>query len=713
MRVLWVSKGLGPGGAERLLVASATSRAADLEVECAYVLPYKDHLSGALESAGVVTRCLSSRRRDPTWPRQLVKLVRSGNFDVIHVHSPLPGSVARLAVRSMPRRDRPAVVATEHNTWATHRRPTRLLNRWTSRWNDASFSVTDEVRSSMAGPAARDAVTLRHGIDVAALARLTADRVPMRAEFGLDPDVIAIGTVANFREQKDYPNLLAAVAVLRDRGVHVRAIAVGQGPLEGEMRRRCHEMGLDDFVTFTGFRDDAASVMAACDVFVLASKWEGLPVAVMEATALGLPLVLTNVGGMAEEFTNDDDALLVAPGDAVALADALELVATKSEVREHLQRASAARAQDFDAARAVPQVEHVYRTLANVPALGEQRDADTSNVSDASSVIPIAKARRPALEIRAATPEDREAILAVMRRSLGSDDDPRYPQMFSWKHDDNAFGPSPVWVAVDGDRIAGVRAFMRWEFVRGGHVVRAVRAVDTATDPDYQGKGLFTALTKHGLGALREEGVDFVFNTPNSKSRPGYLKMGWRPIGTVPAVARFNGPKGMRAAATSRTGAQRWSEPLSIGTPVDAWLASGKAADWLALEADRERDVRLLRTRTDERVLAWRFGGDLLSYRVVEDARSAVVMRMRRRGEACELAVVSVFGDRRHADGLVSEAMAASHASYALRLGPPDPRTGFVPLPGGGPLLIWRSVCDLGQPPRSNWALELGDIELF
>ncbi len=72
-----------------------------------------------------------------------------------------------------------------------------------------------------------------------------------------------------------------------------------------------------------------------------------------------------------------------------------------------------------------------------------------------------------------------------------------------------------------------------------GEVLRAVRAVDTATDPDYQGQGLFTALTMHGLDEVRADGVDFVFNTPNDQSRPGYLKMGWQTVGELPVAVRI------------------------------------------------------------------------------------------------------------------------------------------------------------------------------
>ena len=126
------------------------------------------------------------------------------------------------------------------------------------------------------------------------------------------------------------------------------------------------------------------------------------------------------------------------------------------------------------------------------------------------------------LTIRRAEPGDRKGILALLAASLGRDgSDPRYEQLYAWKHEQNAFGRSPAWVACDGERLAGVRILMPWEFRRGAVTVRAVRAVDTATHPDYQGRGIFTRLTLHAIDELREEGVDFVFNTPNDQSRPG------------------------------------------------------------------------------------------------------------------------------------------------------------------------------------------------
>jgi glycosyltransferase involved in cell wall biosynthesis len=298
--VLWVIKGLGPGGAERLLVAAAAAHSPqNVNITCAYVMPWKDHIADDLAHAGATVTCLSTKRRDLRWPLRLVRLVRSGAFQVVHVHSPLPGSVARLAARTMRRSRRPRLVATEHNRWQTHRAPTRWLNRFTSRWNDATIAVTEEVRATMPRTAARRTTALQHGIDVRGVRAALADRAAVRAELGLQRDEVVVATAANFRPQKDYPNLLGAAALLRDRGVQVRFVAVGQGPQEAEIRSMATDMGLDQTVVFTGFRSDAVRVLAAADIFTLASKWEGLPVALMEALALGLPVVATAVGGVA------------------------------------------------------------------------------------------------------------------------------------------------------------------------------------------------------------------------------------------------------------------------------------------------------------------------------------------------------------------------------------------------------------------------------
>jgi glycosyltransferase involved in cell wall biosynthesis len=366
-RVLWTIKGLGPGGAERLLVAAAQARDRDrFDIEIAYLLPWKNHLVAELEALGVSCVCLEVRdERDLRWVRRLRGLMRDRRIDIVHAHSPYVAAFSRLATRSFRPGKRPRMVTTEHNPWTTFKRPTRIANALTAGLDDATIAVSQETFDSMSARARAHTEVLAHGISVERVRMLTADRAAVRHELGIDDATILVGTVANYHPKKDWPNLLHAARLLADRPladrqVAVRFCAVGQGPLESEVEALHRELHLDGVVTLTGYRPDAPRLMAGADVFVLASRWEGLPVAVMEACALGLPLVTTAVGGMRERFHDGIDARLVPSGDASALAAAIEEVASDSELRARLAAASAAKAADFDVARAVRRIEAIY-----------------------------------------------------------------------------------------------------------------------------------------------------------------------------------------------------------------------------------------------------------------------------------------------------------------------------------------------------------------
>src|SRR5256885_11538057 len=103
------------------------------------------------------------------------------------------------------------------------------------------------------------------------------------------------------------------------------------------------------------------------------------------------------------------------------------------------------------------------------------------------------------LDIRPASADDRAEINVLLRRALGAGDDPRYETFLEWKHRANPFGSSYEWVATVDGRIVGYRAFLRWQLSVDGAVLPAVRAVDTATDPEHHGRGIFRALTTQGV----------------------------------------------------------------------------------------------------------------------------------------------------------------------------------------------------------------------
>jgi len=326
-----------------------------------------------------------------------------------------------------------------------------------------------------------------------------------------------------------------------------------------------------------------------------------------------------------------------------------------------------------------------------------------------------------AMAVRRATDADLPAIFALARRSLGWEDGTATEAHFAWKHFENPFGPSPMWVAEVDERIAGFRTFLRWEFLTdAGEVRRAVRAVDTATDPDFQGRGIFTALTLGALDELRADGVDFVFNTPNEQSRPGYLKMGWQVIGRLPVAVRPTHPGGLVKIVRARTPASRGAVRSTAGIAAAAVFSDLPLAD--ALVALGRGGPGLATHRTPE-YLRWRYGPEPLHYRVVTaaagPAAGAAVFHLRRRGPAIEAVVCEMLvptGDLRTARALYTQMARESGADYLIRLRSPSEAlvgSRFWPAPGVGPVLTGREVNRRPAPARAGWALTLGDIELF
>lgn len=319
------------------------------------------------------------------------------------------------------------------------------------------------------------------------------------------------------------------------------------------------------------------------------------------------------------------------------------------------------------------------------------------------------------LTVRTAGEVDLPAILDVARRALGwTDSDPSF---LRWKHLENPFGRSTMLVAVHEERIVGFRAFLRWELVdRNRALVRAARAVDTATDPDHQGRGIFTRLTMQALDQLHDDGVTLVFNTPNRTSLAGYRKMGWSELGRLPAAAMPTSVRAPFVMATARQAADRWPVPTSAGeAPADVFPG---LSGWL----DTLPGAPGLSTHRTAEYLQWRYGLEALGYRVVVPAghRSGdgvAVFRRRRRGRAVEAVLCELLlprPDARAERALVRAVARAADADYVLRL---DrrllARDAFVRLPRVGPVLACRPLDGAPPPALSAWALSMGDVELL
>ena len=314
-----------------------------------------------------------------------------------------------------------------------------------------------------------------------------------------------------------------------------------------------------------------------------------------------------------------------------------------------------------------------------------------------------------------------ESILGLCRASLGWKASDPNEAFFNWKHVDNAFGESPSWVATTGDGdIVGLRVFMRWEFCGpGGRTYRAVRAVDTATHPDFQGRGIFTKLTLAGVEELTADGVDFVFNTPNDKSMPGYLKMGWQVVGRIPVSVRVRSPMSAARLRGAKAAAGKWSSGTSAGIDARTVLADKNALERLLSSVPEPQAIHTPRSAN---YYQWRYDFAPLGYRalplgdIVEDG--FIVFRVRTRGTATELTVCDVVAPRRASVGTaVGHLLRSAKADYAISTSnkalEAGPSKGFVPVRRLGPIMTWREVTRSGIPQMKDLGLTMGDVELF
>jgi glycosyltransferase involved in cell wall biosynthesis len=366
IRVLCLIKGLGRGGAEMLLQAQIRERDRDeFDCEVVYLSAAKDALVSAIEAEDVTVTCLGARSSaDLRWLPHLRRRLLAGGTAIVHAHSPVAAAGARLVVRSLPRTIRPKMITTDHNVWSSHTLPTRAADRLTAAFDDARIAVSAAVRASLPARLAIRTDVIRHGIDVPAVAVQRVDRTQVRRELDVD-GMLVVGTVANLRATKGWPDLLVAARHVLDEVDNACFVAVGQGPMEHEIEALHRSLRLGDRFRLMGYRTDAVRLMAGCDLFCLASHHEGLPVAVMEAMALGLPIVATDVGGVGELVVDQIHGRLVPPHQSDALANALIELLTDEDRRAKAAEAVLAKATALSNEVAVRRIEAIYETLAH------------------------------------------------------------------------------------------------------------------------------------------------------------------------------------------------------------------------------------------------------------------------------------------------------------------------------------------------------------
>jgi glycosyltransferase involved in cell wall biosynthesis len=363
-KILHVITSTQVGGAENHLLSLTKGLQKDgWDCSVAYLKGRPD-LNAEYAAAGIPVRPLDLKPwLDVGTLRRLVGLIRQERPDIVHAHlfpAEVYATVALLVGRS-----RAKLVCTKHNDEDFLRRLHFRVGHWLISHRAARTIVISEYlrRYTIAVGAADPSrlVMIPYGHDSLPARR---NRDGIRRELGLGNGIFVIGTVGRLVPQKGHRHLVEAVRLMLAEGEKVALVIAGEGPLRETLEAQIGTSGLGRHVALTGFRRDIPELMAALDAFVLPSLWEGFGLVLLEAMAAARPIIASRVSAIPEIVEDGVSGLLVPPGDARALADALILLRRDAGRREALGAAGAERLRrEFTLERVLERTTAVYRSV--------------------------------------------------------------------------------------------------------------------------------------------------------------------------------------------------------------------------------------------------------------------------------------------------------------------------------------------------------------
>ena len=339
---------------------------------------YKSATEQAMSQAGIPLWRLDKRRGfDARMFHRIHGVLREFQPDIVHSHLyVLPYTLPASILSGIP-----VLVHTVHNQAEREAGAAgRILQRRAFRKRVVPVAVSRSVADSLRQVyGIKDAVVIPNGIPVGEFRADRAVRERRRGELGLDDRDLLFVSTGRLTLQKNPLLMLRAFAALAAPRAHL--VLVGEGPLQSRIEEEARFCELQDRVHLLGYRSDVREWLAAADIFLLSSDWEGHPLGAMEAMASGLPVIATTVGGVPEVVESGLHGLLVPPGDVRALTGAMRFLLERPQERAAMAQASRRRAAtDFSLERMVRAYDELYQArLAAVR--GADRRASLAEVT--------------------------------------------------------------------------------------------------------------------------------------------------------------------------------------------------------------------------------------------------------------------------------------------------------------------------------------------
>jgi glycosyltransferase involved in cell wall biosynthesis len=349
----------------------------------------KDLSEETLESMGIDISYLHKSKFDPATLTALLKVMERQKTDILHLHGYGATTFGRIAglMRGIP------TILHEHANLTDTPWFQKVADKTLAPATDIAIAVSKStaefvIKARLMPPERVKVVYLGVPLEEFSRTRTLEEIAAARHELGVTPGEFLIGSVTRLHDSKGNSYLVEAAQHVIQQRPKSRFVVFGEGPLRPELEAQARALGLGDRFAFTGFARDVARVVSAFDVSVFPSLWEGTPLTVFEALAMGKPIVATDADGLVDVLTHERDAVIVPKRDAVALAGGLVRLIDSPEDRARLSVHARVTGRQYDIAAFVRKMERLYDLLHDVSRKTRRQgvlQADLSFLTDGAT----------------------------------------------------------------------------------------------------------------------------------------------------------------------------------------------------------------------------------------------------------------------------------------------------------------------------------------